>query len=225
MHSGTLLRILLLPFGLLLKLIELAVVGSRDLYNKFRFRGSIIDRNCCIDPTTEIEENCHILENCLVWDSTIMRFSYVGRNSMIQHAKIGSFCSIANDVYVGLGTHPLNLFSTSPLFYRVVNTFKFRLIENDYDFAEYKPIEIGHDVWIGARAMVMDGVKVGDGAIIAANAVVTKDVPPFAVVAGIPAKIIRYRYSPEKIEKLLGNRWWLWPLSEIKQRMTYLNDL
>ena len=225
MHYRTLARILFVPLGLLIKLNELSIIGSRDLYNKLRFRGAIIDRNCCIDPTTKIEENCHILESCYIWDSSIKRFSYVGRNSMIQHASIGSFCSIANDVYVGLGMHPSNLFSTSPLFYRVVNTFKLRLIENDYDFAEYKPIEIGHDVWIGARVMIMDGVKVGDGAIIAGNAVVTKDVPPYAIVAGIPAKVIRYRFSPEKIEKLLREQWWLWPLSEIKQRMSDLNDL
>lgn len=225
MHHRILVRVLFLPIGLLIKLSDLAIAGSRDLYNKARFRSAIIDRGCLIDPTSKIAENCHVLESCIIWDSAIMTFSYIGRNSMVQHATIGSFCSIANDVYIGLGAHPSHTFSTSPLFYRVANTFNVSLVENDYDFAEYRPIEIGHDVWIGSRAMVLDGVKVGDGAIIAANAVVTKDVPAYAVVAGVPAKIIRYRFSPEKIDKLLSEQWWLWPLNEIKRRMNELNDL
>lgn len=225
MRSGMLIRILLLPLGLLIKLKELSVVGSRDLHNKLRFRKSIIDRNCCINPETIIEQNCHIHEGSIILNSSIRKFSYVGRNSLIQNASIGSFCSIANDVYVGLGAHPSDLFSTSPLFYRINNTFKSRLIESDYDFVEYKPIEIGNDVWIGARAIVMDGVKIGDGAIIATNAVVTKDVPPYAIVGGVPAKIISYRFSEDKIEKLLQSQWWQLPLIEIKQCMNKLNNL
>ena len=209
-----------------LKLYELAVIGSRDLQNKLRFSKSIVDKNCCINPATNIEENCHILENSLVLNSTIKKYSYVGRNSIVQNASIGSFCSIANDVFIGLGTHPSDLLSTSPLFYRVANTFNYQVLLNkDYNFSEYQPIEIGHDVWIGARAMVMDGVKVGDGAIIAANAVVTKDVPPYAIVGGIPAKIISYRFPPEKIAQLLKTQWWTWSLNDIRKRMTELNGL
>lgn len=213
----------LLPLGLLLKLCELAIVGSRDIRNKFIFRRSIVDKNCCINPSSTIEDSCHILENSLILNSAIKRFSYVGRNSIIQNASIGSFCSIASDVFVGLGTHPPELFSTSPLFYRVVNTFKLKLVDEDYQFPEYQPITIGHDVWIGTRAIVLDGVRVGDGAIIAANAVVTKDVPPYAIVGGIPAKVIRYRFSPEKIERLLKTQWWLWELTDIQKNAKELN--
>ena len=223
-QTSKILRLILLPVGLFIKLYELAVTGSRDISNKLRFKNSIIDRNCCINPASTIDDNCHILENSHVLNSSIKRYSYIGRNSMIQNVNIGSFCSVANDVCIGLGTHPSNLFSTSPLFYRVNNTFKVRLIDVDYNFNEYNPIEIGHDVWIGARAMIMDGIKVGDGAIIAANAVVTKDIPPYAIVAGVPARIIRYRFSSEKIENLLQSQWWLLPLSEIKERMNDLND-
>jgi acetyltransferase-like isoleucine patch superfamily enzyme len=218
-------RTLLLPLGLIIKLYELAVIGSRDLHNNLRYRKAIIDRNCCINRSSIIEENCHILENSLILNSSIKRFSYVGRNSIIQNASVGSFCSIANDVFIGLGTHPKELFSTSPLFYRTFNTLKYKLIDKDSDFMEYRPIQIGHDVWIGARAIVLDGVNVDDGAIIAANAVVTKDVPPYAIVGGIPAKVIMYRFSPEKVEKLLSIKWWEWPLSDIYNRMKGLNNL
>lgn len=225
MYSGTIFRVLLLPFGLLMKIKELAVIGSRDIQNKLRYKQSTIDKNCCINLASKIEENCHILENTIVLNSNIKKYSYVGRNSIVQNANIGSFCSIANDVFIGLGTHPSHLFSTSPLFYRVNNTFDIKLIETDYDFSEYQTIEIGHDVWIGARAMIMDGITIGDGAIIAANAVITKDVPPYAIMGGVPAKIIKHRFSAEKIKKLQLKQWWLLPLIEIKKMMEELNDL
>ncbi len=225
MKFDVVIRLLLLPFGLLAKLYELSVVGSRDLHNRLRFKKSVVDKNCCINSTTKIDENCHILENCLILNSSIERFSYVGRNSMIQNASIGSFCSIANDVFIGLGAHPIDKFSTSPLFYRTSNPLKFKLINEDSGFLEYQPIEIGNDVWIGARATILDGVIVGNGAIIAANAVVTKDVPPYAIVGGVPAKVITHRFSKEKIEALQQRQWWLLPLTEIKQCMDKLNDL
>lgn len=224
MQTHKLLRCLLLPFGLLLKLYELAIEGARDIQNKLRFRDSIIDRRCCINSASKIGENCHILENCLVLNSTIKSYSYIGRNSIVQNTSIGSFCSIANDVFIGLGAHPLEHFSTSPLFYRVSNIFNLKLIDTDYKFSEYRPIEIGNDVWIGARVIVLDGVKIGNGAIIAANAVVTKDVPPYAVVGGVPAKIIRYRFSQEKIEKFLKLQWWTWPLDNIQKQMKELSQ-
>jgi len=218
-------RLLLLPVGLFFKLYELAVVGSRDIHNKTRFSRAIIDRGCCINPQSMVEENCHVLENSLILNSSIQPFSYIGKNSIIQNAKVGSYCSIANDVFIGLGKHPMECFSTSPLFYRVNNTFNYRLVEEDYDFEEYHQITIGNDVWIGARAIILDGVHVGDGAIIAANAVVSKDVPPYAIMGGVPAKIIRYRFSPEKIKKLLALKWWLLPIEEIKKRMNELKEL
>jgi len=218
-------RVLLLPFGLFLKLYELAIIGARDIHNKVRFRGAIIDRGCCINPQSMIEANCHVLENSLVLNSSIQSFSYIGKNSIVHNVKIGSYCSIANDVFIGVGTHPMEYFATSPLFYRVNNVFGYSLIERDYKFEEYQEIIIGNDVWIGARVIILDGVTVGDGAIIAANAVVTKDVPPYAIVGGVPAKIIRYRFSPEKVEKLLSLQWWSWPVEDILKRMSELQGL
>lgn len=224
MLPETLIRVLLLPFGLLSKLSELALEGSRDIYNKRRFKGVIIDKKCCINAESVIEENCHILENTLILNSSINRFSYIGRNSIVQNARIGAFCSIANDVFIGLGSHPVENFSTSPVFYRVSNTFGMRIVDKDYEFSEYRRIEIGNDVWIGARAVILDGVRIGDGAVIAANAVVTKDVPPYTIVGGVPASPIRNRFSQEKIDRLLALQWWLWPMDEIKYRINELNQ-
>ena len=217
-----LLRIALLPVGLVIRVFELAKDGSRDIENKLRFKNSIIDKGCCIDGKSKLEKCSHILGNTYILNSNINSYTYVGRNSLVQNTTIGSFCSIANDVFLGLGAHPTEYFSTSPLFYRIHNTFKIKLVDKNSDFKEYKPIIIGHDVWIGARAIVLDGVQVGNGAIIAANAVVTKDVAPYSIVGGVPAKVISYRFSPNKIERLINLQWWLWPLSEIIKRKNEL---
>lgn len=216
-------RCILLPAGLLVALSLLAAEGARNIRNWFRFPGTTVDRKCSIDPASSLAKNCHILDNCLILNSTIKRYSYVGRNSIIQNVTIGSFCSIANDVFIGLGAHPHEHFSTSPLFYRVKNTFKKQLVTENLSFNEYQAIVIGNDVWIGARATILDGVHISDGAVVAAGAVVTKDVPPYAIVAGVPAKIVRYRFSSKKIQNLLHLQWWCWPLSDIQNRMDELN--
>ena len=98
------------------------------------------------------------------------------------------------------------------------------LIEQDIFFEEYETVTIGHDVWIGTRAIVLDGITVGNGAVIAANSVVTKDVPPYAIVAGVPAKIIKYRFNDDKINKLNDSKWWELDLNEIKQKINNLNS-
>jgi chloramphenicol O-acetyltransferase type B len=214
-----LLRILFLPLGLMFKLFELAKDGARDIDNKLRYKNSTIDGGCCIDISTSIANNCHVLKNTLLNNCNIGNYSYIGQKSFVQNTTIGRYCSIANDVCIGLGAHPKDFFSTSPLFYRVKNTFKMNIIDYDLNFDEYIPIIIGNDVWIGTRAIIMDGVTIGDGAIVAANAVVTKDVPPYAIVAGVPAKIISYRFEQEKISSLLILKWWDLPIEKIQQTL------
>lgn len=127
--------------------------------------------------------------------------------------KIGRFCSIASNVTVMGGNHPLNRFTT----HMVTYNGNFDAFARDELHAEWhlKPFTtispqpvIGHDVWIGSNAVLKCGITVGDGAVIAASAVVTKDVPPYAIVAGVPAKIIKYRFSPEMIEEFLAVKWW-----------------
>lgn len=93
-------------------------------------------------------------------------------------------------------------------------------MEEDSSFEDYKPIIIGNDVWIGARVVILDGVKVGDGAVIATGAIVTKDVPPYAIVGGVPAKIIKYRASEEQIREYADSEWWnLSPQEAYKKMM------
>jgi acetyltransferase-like isoleucine patch superfamily enzyme len=140
--------------------------------------------------------------------STVGDYSYVGERTRLHFTEIGKYCSIAPEVYVGLGIHPLSPFvSTHPASFLRREIRGWRFADRDYR-AEYAPVKIGSDVWIGLRGVVRDGVTVGDGAIVAAGAVVVSDVPPYAIVGGVPAKLIRYRFPPEIVAFLLEFKWW-----------------
>lgn len=139
-------------------------------------------------------------------------FSYINKGTIIFSGSIGKFCSIAHYCQIGLPIHPLKYISTNPNTYGEGNFFGFKTHWEDI----YNPPMIGNDVWIGSQAMIMQGVTIGHGAVIAAGAVVTKNVEPYEIVAGIPAKVIGYRFEKEKIEYLLDLKWWDLPGKEIE---------
>jgi acetyltransferase-like isoleucine patch superfamily enzyme len=224
MRSSIAIRIITLPLGIFIKLWELVKEGTRDIHNQIRYKGAEIDTGCCINARSKIAENTHLFGNSIINNSKISPYTYIGKNCIIQNSNIGKFCSIANDVLIGLGKHPINNFSTSPIFYRINNPLNIKLVDTNSDFMEYQPVEIQNDVWIGARAIVLDGLKIGHGAVIAANSVVTKDVPCYAIVGGVPAKIIKYRFSDIQIEKLIQSEWWNWDILSIKQHIQELNN-
>lgn len=134
--------------------------------------------------------------------------------------RIGRYCSFGEDVQIGRHPHPMHWFSTSPFFYQdyqgVLDAQPPAGIALDaaHDFHRQgppvvaKPTLIGNDVWIGHGAFILPGVKIGDGACIAARSVVTKDVPPYAVVAGVPAQVKKYRFPEKRLERLARSRWW-----------------
>lgn len=171
-----------------------------------------------IDRTSKISKKAKINRGARVIDSSIGEYSYVGMNSWVCIADIGKFCSIANRVNIGLGNHTINYLSTSPIFTEKYNGTGFSWI-NKTIAPPFKRTIIGNDVWIGFGAMVIGGVKIGDGAIIGAGSIVTKDIPPFAIAVGSPAKVIKYRFSEETIEKILQNPWWNKSEKDLKQNI------
>jgi acetyltransferase-like isoleucine patch superfamily enzyme len=154
---------------------------------------------------------------------TVGRFSYGTPQFKVwddnESVSIGSFCSIADDVVIfGGGEHNPQWVTTYPL--RIA--FGDLLAGKDGHPATKGPTRIGSDVWMGHGATIMSGVTVSDGAIIGARAVVTRDVPPYAIVAGNPGRVVRYRFDEKVIEGLLAIRWWDWPLDKIHANQTAL---
>lgn len=157
--------------------------------------------------------------------------TYIARNSHIE-GKIGRFTSIGPYCQVIIGTHPYTYpyVSTSPMFFSLAKqtgyTFANNQVYNEFRYAEDKyPIVIGNDCWIGQRVSIISGITIHDGAVILAGAMVTKDVPPYAIVGGIPAKIIKYRYKDEIISKLLEIKWWNKESKWLQKNWEYINDI
>jgi acetyltransferase-like isoleucine patch superfamily enzyme len=152
-------------------------------------------------------------------------FSYIGDSSKIANTKIGKFACISQEVIVGLGKHPSRDFvSVHPIFYSPQCQAQITFASPPF-WEEFAQIKIGNDVWIGARALILDGVTIGDGAIIGAGAVVTKNVPPYAIVGGVPAIILRYRFEPTEIDFLTRFKWWDRDIDWLREHVTDFHNI
>ena len=169
--------------------------------------------NCHIHKTAKVDSKCALTA------VTLGRYTYVGSGTDITDTTVGSFCSIAGGCQIGGGEHPLHTVSTSPAFLRGRNILRKNFSDIAYEAA--KPVTIGNDVWIGANAYIRGGVTIGSGAVIGAHAVVTKDVRPYEIVAGCPAKPLRRRFDDETVGKLLALGWWDWTDEKLQEMGKY----
>jgi acetyltransferase-like isoleucine patch superfamily enzyme len=151
-------------------------------------------------------KNVYIGDNCSILNSFIDSHSYCNNNTIINNAEIGKFSSIGSEVVIGVGTHPTDFVTTHPAFY--ANNKAFNTFSDKMYFDEIGKIEIGNDVWIGSKCTILNNINIGDGAIIAYGAVVTKDVLPYSIVGGVPAKHLKFRFEQSVIQELQKIKWW-----------------
>jgi len=182
----------------------------------------------CIRPGCSVEDSSlgswtELMPGSDVRQSVIGEYSYTAGDVQVIYADVGRFCSIASHVRINPGNHPMQRPAQHHFTYRR-RQYGFAA-EDDAAFfawrAEHR-CRIGHDVWIGHAAIVMPGVSVGNGAVIAAGTIVTRDVPPYAIVAGVPARPVRMRFEPRIVEKLQAIAWWDWDRPTLEK---HFNDL
>lgn len=165
-----------------------------------RLQGKCICQSV-IDSTSVIGIRCNL------FDVKMNKYSYCGDDCQIVNTEIGSFCSISDHVFIGGAEHPIDHLSTSPVFQNVNHSGPRKRFSR-YDLPQSIRTIIGNDVWIGHGVTIKQGVIIGDGAVIGSNALVTKNVQPYTVVGGVPAKFIKNRFSQEVVNRLKEIRWW-----------------
>jgi acetyltransferase-like isoleucine patch superfamily enzyme len=177
----------------------------------------VVSKNSFLHPTSKLEPGTSF------YNSYMDKHSFCGYSCEIYYAQIGKFVSISNNVIVGGGQHPMHWVGMSPVFYDGRDSVKAKFSKHKRD----NPLNtvIHHDVWVGNSAIILSGVTVGTGSVIGAGAVVTKDVLPYSVVVGNPAKHIRFRFDDLTINKLLASEWWDFPDSRLSTFANNFNDI
>ena len=184
-----------------------------------------------IHPTAELK-SCRLGRHVVIGERVVLRevtvgdYSYFERHGEAIYARIGKFCSIAANVRVNALEHPMERATTHKITYRPNEYFRFLGVDQTFrERRRGKPVAIGNDVWIGHGAVVMPGVSIGDGAVVGANAVVTRDVGAYEIVAGAPARRLRARFSQAVADRLRALAWWDWPAEKLAEAIPDMQAL
>lgn len=196
------------------------------IINKINYRGNLRFNSSVRIGQDSTFEGANTIGDNTYFSGSMGYGTYLCQDCSIT-GNIGRFCSVAQDVKNSLGVHPITspYVSTSPMFFslrkQTGKTFAKKQL-----FDELKdPIEIGHDCWIGQGAFIVGGVKIGTGAVVLAGAVVTKDVPHYSIVGGVPAKVVKYRYDEETIDFLLKSEWWNKPIEWLEANYELFSNI
>lgn len=171
----------------------------------------------------QVDPHAAIHSGTRFYRSSIGKYSYVGRKGFVTNASIGNFTSIGGGCDIGGTSHPLDWVSTSSTFHKWENVFKKNFARHEFEI--FKQTTIGNDVWIGTNVLIKAGITIADGAVIGMGAVVTKDVGPYEIWAGNPARMIRKRFDEETIARLLATKWWEKSDEEIEKFAPLVTDV
>lgn len=168
----------------------------------------------------------NIAERVILREVTVGDYSYMERHGEGIYATIGKFCSIASNVRINALEHPMERITTHKITYRPNEYFKFHGVDQAFrERRRQRHVTIGNDVWIGHGAVIMPAVTVGDGAVVGANAVVTRDVGPYEIVAGVPARLVRKRFPDAIAARLQDMAWWDWPAERLARAIPDMQSL
>ena len=198
------------------------IADSAAIYSGFNAVDSNVGAHCVVGNDCDVisstmEPYSRIGRRNVISDSHIGVGSYTGSNCEIRGTDIGRFCNLSWNLSIGGHNHNYSAVSMSS----DANWDKIFGTDTKYD-ADWGRTEIGNDVWIASGVSIISGVSIGDGAVIGAGATVVRDIPPYAIAVGCPARVIRYRFDEGTIAKLLSIRWWDWPFDTIKEATEYL---
>ena len=187
---------------------------TEEMVDALRERHIFTERGCGLNGRGFLGKHCNLRSGTSLTQSNLGAYSYT--RSRLQFTHVGNYCSIADAVDSTGSAHPLDRVTTSLCTWPESNPPEmFAAFRQRAPVTEFSEVRIGHDVWIGARAILLGGVRIGNGAVVGAGAVVTKDVPDYAIVGGVPAKIIRMRFDDTTMERLRATQWYLYDWADI----------